>query len=458
LNAVKQFSSSSQSSNGPMGGTGGAGGTMGVGKGMAVSHSSSVISASASNAAGNNAGGLVSGGPSMSMSSMAHMHAPSTVNEAQRMASQTQLLKGSKDLEGKRVEQKAKSIVDEYLSLGDPASSFEDVKADFHPDHMKDVAEHMLSHVIDKKAKENKKTGELLDYLVNRHALLPSQLENAIYAIFEISSDLEIDIPDLWKNVGFLLAPVLASEMSLPMKFLLESVNRLEPNQVPKFLSNVLKSLVEISKEEKVGEMMRRSGLTINQLLPSEMPSEKVTEFTETNGFQFLASKDVRTNLARLLRDIANKNEDVFSWIEQNVPAENRDGKAKDFIRTLTRAVTESSLNYDEERSEWKLIEARLDARCALVKKYVDTNIEREKQVLFALQHLMDEMEHPNKLLTNIFNSLYNNDVISEQGFEAWLACNDPAEELGKGVASKSTTHFFTWMRENDLEAEDVED
>ena len=76
---------------------------------------------------------------------------------------------------------------------------------------------------------------------------------------------------------------MLASEMSLPMKFLLESVNRLEPNQVPKFLSNVLKSLVEISKEEKVGEMMRRSGLTINQLLPSEMPSEKVTEFTETN-------------------------------------------------------------------------------------------------------------------------------------------------------------------------------
>ena len=61
------------------------------------------------------------------------------------------------------------------------------------------------------------------------------------------------------------------------------------------------------------------------------------------------------------------------------------------------------------------------------------------------------------ELLTNIFNSLYNNDVISEKGFEAWLACNDPAEELGKDVASKSTTHFFTWMRENDLEAEDVE-
>jgi len=53
---------------------------------------------------------------------------------------------------------------------------------------------------------------------------------------------------------------------------------------------------------------------------------------------------------------------------------------------------------------------------------------------------------------------LYNNDVISEEGFDAWLACSDPAEQEGKGVASKSTHHFFTWMRENDdNEGEDEE-
>ena len=60
--------------------------------------------------------------------------------------------------------------------------------------------------------------------------------------------------------------------------------------------------------------------------------------------------------------------------------------------------------------------------------------------------------------MSNIFNALYNNDVISEEGFEAWLACSDSAEQEGKGVASKSTTHFFTWMRENDdNEGEDEE-
>ena len=65
------------------------------------------------------------------------------------------------------------------------------------------------------------------------------------------------------------VAPVLASEKSLPMKFLLESVKHLEVEQVPKFLKSVLKSLVEIKGHQKVDEMWTRSGLSISQLLPS---------------------------------------------------------------------------------------------------------------------------------------------------------------------------------------------
>ena len=60
-------------------------------------------------------------------------------------------------------------------------------------------------------------------------------------------------------------------------------------------------------------------------------------------------------------------------------------------------------------------------------------------------------------MLQNIFNCLYNNDVISEQGFEAWRACDDPAYQQGKGVAIKSTTQFFLWMREKDEDDDEVE-
>ena len=199
LSAVKQFST-----NGPSASGGGAG-PMG-GKGMPSSHSSNVISA---NSTGNNAGGMVSGGPSMSMSSMAHMQAPSTVIEAQAMASQTKMLKGDRNLADDRVKQKATSIVDECLHLGNTQGALDDICADFHPDHMKDVAEYVLLHVIEKKLKDIQKTGELLDYLVTKHALLPSQLENAFYIILDMSADLEIDIPKLWENVSMLLGELL---------------------------------------------------------------------------------------------------------------------------------------------------------------------------------------------------------------------------------------------------------
>lgn len=399
----------------------------------------------------------------MSMSSMAHMQAPSTVIEAQAMASQTKLLKGNKDLGDERIKQKSTSIVDEYLSLLNPKSALEDICADFHPDHMKDVAEHMVTHVIEKKPKDIQKTGTLLDILVTEHALLPSQLENAFVYILEMSSDLEIDIPKLWENISMLLAPVLASEKSLPMKFLLDSAKRLEDHQVHKFLKNVLKSLVEIKGHKAVDEMWTRSGLSISQMLPSSQ-LDRVPDIIKETGLTSLTPndqpQDVRSNLNRLLSDPrfdknSEQKNDVHSWIEENVPAADRDGTAKTFLRTLARAVTDTSLNFDKNRGEWSLDESKLDARLPLVKKYVDANTDREKQVLYALQHMMHEMEHPNKLLTNIFNCLYNNDVIAQEGFEAWLDCTDSAEQEGKGVAIKSTTHFFTWMRENEVDEEE---
>jgi len=377
------------------------------------------------------------------------------------MANQTKLLKGPKDMAMDRLKTKSHGIVDEYLQLCDKNSAMEDVCTDFHPDHMKDVAEEIVLYVIEKKLKDVKKTGELLDFLVTKHALLPSQLENAFYIILDMSPDLIIDIPTLMQNIAMLLTPVLASEKSLPMKFLLECVKHLESDLVPKFLKEVLKALVEMKGgSEKVVDMMTQSGVTIQQLLPAD----KVAEFISTTGFDFLSPKDhvrsnlkdhVRSNLSRLLRVERFNKDDVISWIQENIPVQDRENSPKgdppkEFLRSLARAVAESSFKYDDAKNEWTLEENKLTDRCALVQKYVDADTKREKQVLYALHHLMEEMEHPNKMLTNIFFCLYNNDVISEQGFEAWLACEEPADQQGKGVAIKSTSQFFLWMREKE--------
>lgn len=53
------------------------------------------------------------------------------------------------------------------------------------------------------------------------------------------------------------------------------------------------------------------------------------------------------------------------------------------------------------------------------------------------------------------FDCLYDEDVISEDAFYEWEVSKDPAEQQGKGVALKSVTAFFTWLREAEEESED---
>lgn len=51
-------------------------------------------------------------------------------------------------------------------------------------------------------------------------------------------------------------------------------------------------------------------------------------------------------------------------------------------------------------------------------------------------------------ILRVFFNTLYDEDIISEEAFNQWYNCDDPpADQLGKGVAKSSVNHFFMWLR-----------
>jgi translation initiation factor 4G len=56
-------------------------------------------------------------------------------------------------------------------------------------------------------------------------------------------------------------------------------------------------------------------------------------------------------------------------------------------------------------------------------------------------------------LLCQIFQSLWDNGILSNETFIAWEVSSDPAEQAGKGVALKSLTTFFTALREVDEES-----
>lgn len=50
-------------------------------------------------------------------------------------------------------------------------------------------------------------------------------------------------------------------------------------------------------------------------------------------------------------------------------------------------------------------------------------------------------------ILRVFFNTLYDEDIISEEAFNQWYNCDDLlADQLGKGVAKSSVNHFFMWL------------
>lgn len=61
-------------------------------------------------------------------------------------------------------------------------------------------------------------------------------------------------------------------------------------------------------------------------------------------------------------------------------------------------------------------------------------------------------------LIQGIFETLYDSNVVSEDGFESWVSVDDPLEREGKAVALKMITSFLTWLKEADPESDQEAD
>ncbi len=51
-------------------------------------------------------------------------------------------------------------------------------------------------------------------------------------------------------------------------------------------------------------------------------------------------------------------------------------------------------------------------------------------------------------VLHQIFDCLFDNNVVSEEALLTWESSNEPAEMEGKSMAIKSTRQFFIWLKE----------
>ncbi|KAK5904257.1 hypothetical protein CesoFtcFv8_005840 [Champsocephalus esox] len=315
-----------------------------------------------------------------------------------------------------------------------------------------------LESTLERSTIARERMGLLLQQLIKAGTLPKQQYYNGVQEILEVAEDMAIDIPHIWLYLAELISPML-HEGGIPMGELFREISKplIPLGQAGVLLVQILNLLCKEISHKKAGAMWREGGLRWGDFLPEDVDvnkfvTEKKVEFTlgvesEDGQKEELSSEELSKQIQRLIQDQAD-DQRLFDWIEANLDEQQMSSNM--LVRALMTCICQSAIIYENPN---KVDAAKIKKRAKVLQKYLSDD-KKELQALYALQALMVELEQPANLLRMFFDSLYDEDVIKEEAFYKWESSKDPAEQQGKGVALKSVTAFFTWLREAEDEDE----
>ncbi|XP_024910633.1 eukaryotic translation initiation factor 4 gamma 1 [Cynoglossus semilaevis] len=355
------------------------------------------------------------------------------------------------------VEKKTIAILEEYLHINDMSEALQCVR-EINSTLLFVFVRNGVESTLERSTIAREHMGLLLHQLVKTSILPIQQYYKGLHEILEMAEDMAIDIPLIWLYLAELLTPML-HEGGIPMGELFREVSKpLVPlGKAGVLLVQILNLLCKGMSHKKAGTMWRDAGLRWSDFLPEDVDvnkfvTEKNVEFTlgeesEMGRKEELSSAEITQQLDKLLQDKAS-NRRIFDWIEANLDEQQTTGNV--FIRALITCICKSAIIRE---NPYELHAHQIRIRAKVLQKYLNDE-QKELQGLYALQALMVQLDQPPYLLRMFFDALYDEDVVKEEAFYKWEVCKDPAEQQGKGVALKSLTTFFTWLRDADDESD----
>ncbi|XP_023125561.1 eukaryotic translation initiation factor 4 gamma 3 isoform X4 [Amphiprion ocellaris] len=368
-------------------------------------------------------------------------------------------------LSEEEIERKSKSIIDEFLHINDYKEAVQcvdelDLSSQLH------IFVHVgVESTLERSQITRDHMGQLLFQLVQQGILPKPQFYKGFADTLEQADDMAIDIPHIWLYLAELLSPVLR-EGGFSMRELFSELSKplLPVGRAGILISEILHILCKQMSHRTVGSLWRESGLNWSDVLPE---GEDVQAFISQQKLQFvqldsssseaalskkiLSPEELSRQLERLLLEDMASDEQIFDWVEANLDESQM--SSSPFLRALMTAVCKAAVKDDS--TSCRVDTAIIQRRLPVLLKYLNSDTERQLQALYALQALIVALDQPPNLLRMFFDCLYDEDVISEDAFYKWETSKDPAEQQGKGVALKSVTAFFTWLREAEEESED---
>ncbi|XP_050952467.1 eukaryotic translation initiation factor 4 gamma 3 isoform X6 [Labeo rohita] len=363
------------------------------------------------------------------------------------------------------MERRSKSIIDEFLHINDYKEALQCVEELEQPAMLYVFVRVGVESTLERSQITRDHMGQLLFQLLQAGILHKLQFFKGFSETLEFADDMAIDIPHIWLYLAELVTPVL-QEGGISMRELFSEFSKplLPVGRAGILFSEILHLLCKQMSHRKVGSLWRDSELSWADFIPEtedvhSFITEHKLDFTLSDGSnpteavskRTLSPEELNKQLEKLLLEDMAGDERIFDWVEANL--DESEMSSPPFLRALMTAVCKAAVK--TEGSSYKVDLSIIQRRLPVLHKYLNSDTERQLQALYALQALIVKLDQPANLLRMFFDCLYDEDVISEDAFYKWEVSKDPAEQQGKGVALKSVTAFFTWLREAEEESED---
>ncbi|XP_054519267.1 eukaryotic translation initiation factor 4 gamma 3 isoform X23 [Pan troglodytes] len=319
-------------------------------------------------------------------------------------------------LSEEELERKSKSIIDEFLHINDFKEAMQCVE-ELNAQGLLHVFVRVgVESTLERSQITRDHMGQLLYQLVQSEKLSKQDFFKGFSETLELADDMAIDIPHIWLYLAELVTPML-KEGGISMRELTIEFSKplLPVGRAGVLLSEILHLLCKQMSHKKVGALWREADLSWKDFLPE---GEDVHNFLLEQKLDFIESDSPCSSEALSKKELS----------------------AEELYKRLEKLIIEDKAN-DEQIFDW--VEANLDE----IQMSSPTFL-RALMTAVCKAAIID-------LLRMFFDCLYDEEVISEDAFYKWESSKDPAEQNGKGVALKSVTAFFTWLREAEEESED---
>uniref|UniRef100_A0A8B9GIH2 Eukaryotic translation initiation factor 4 gamma 3 n=1 Tax=Amazona collaria TaxID=241587 RepID=A0A8B9GIH2_9PSIT len=368
-------------------------------------------------------------------------------------------------LSEEEIERKCKSIIDEFLHINDFKEAMQCVEELSAHNLLPVFVRVGVESTLERSQITRDHMGQLLHQLVQSGKLSKQDFFKGFSDTLEMADDMAIDIPHIWLYLAELVTPML-KEGGISMRELIQEFSKplLPVGRAGVLLAEILHLLCKQMSHKKVGALWRETGLSWKDYLPEgedvhTFLMEQKLDFTESDcssssealSEKELSAEELNKQLEKLIVEDKANDEQIFDWVEANLDESQMSSPT--FLRALMTAVCKAAIV--AESSSFRVDTAVIKQRVPILIKYLDSDTEKELQALYALQASIVKLDQPPNLLRMFFDCLYDEEVISEDAFYKWESSKDPAEQNGKGVALKSVTAFFTWLREAEEESED---